>query len=105
MSRCDYQRRVCEIYAKGVRVALHPRSSIRYGFTTDPSHMPASHRAHLEWSPSRIINWAKNTGPITGALVEGVLERRLHPEQGYRSCLSHHESCKDVLTRASRGSL
>ena len=94
-----------QIFAKGVRVALHPRSSVRYGFTTDPSHMPASHRAHLEWSPSRIINWAKTTGPMTGALVEGVLERRPHPEQGYRSCLSHYESCKDVLIRASRGSL
>jgi hypothetical protein len=49
--------------------------------------MPASHRAHLEWSPSRIINWAKTTDPMTGALVEGVFERRPHPEQGYRSCL------------------
>ena len=24
---------------------------------------------------------------MTGSLVEGVLERRPHPEQGYRSCL------------------
>jgi len=49
--------------------------------------MSASHRSHLEWSPSRIINWAKTTGPRTGSLVAGILECRPHLEQGYRSCL------------------
>ncbi len=75
------------IFANGVQVAIHPRSSVRYGFSTDPNHLPAAHRAHQEWSPSRIINWANTTGPMTAALVAGILERHPHPEQGYRSCL------------------
>ncbi len=33
---------------------------------------------------------------MTGSLVEGVLERRPHPEQGYRSCLSHYALGKDA---------
>jgi transposase len=55
--------------------------------TTVAEHMPAAHRAHLEWSPSRIINWAGSIGPQTRALAEAILADRPHPEQGYRSCL------------------
>jgi hypothetical protein len=49
--------------------------------------MPRSHRAHAEWTPSRLIGWAEQTGAATGRLVAGILERRPHPEQGYRGCL------------------
>ena len=35
----------------------------------------------------RLIAWAEQTGPATGRLVGGILERRPHPEQGYRACL------------------
>lgn len=76
-----------EIHHRGVRVAVHPRSSIPGSFTTDPTHMPASHRAHTEWSPSRIVAWAERTGPRTAELASVILSSRPHPEQGYRSCL------------------
>jgi transposase len=49
--------------------------------------MPSSHRAHSEWSPSRLIRWAEKIGPATGHVVAGILESRPHPEQGYRVCL------------------
>ena len=49
--------------------------------------MPAAHRAHSEWTPSRLIAWGRKTGPHTAALIEQLLESRPHPEQGYRSCL------------------
>jgi transposase len=49
--------------------------------------MPHAHRAHLEWSPSRLIRWGATVGPHTAALVEQILASRPHPEQGYRSCL------------------
>jgi transposase len=76
-----------EAFFRGRRVASHPRSGRPYAFTTDPAHMPAAHRAHLEWTPGRILRWAQALGPKTAALVEGVLSARPHPEQGYRSCL------------------
>jgi hypothetical protein len=34
-----------------------------------------------------MIRWAETVGPDTGKLVKTILERRPHPEQGYRSCL------------------
>jgi len=57
------------------------------GFTTIPEHMPHAHRAHLEWSPWRLIRWGASVGPQTAALVEQIFASRPHPEQGYRSCV------------------
>jgi transposase len=68
-------------------VAAHPRSFVRFGYTTDPSHMPKAHRRYLEWTPERIVSWATKTGPATAALVERVMAERPHPEQGFRSCV------------------
>ena len=76
-----------EVFIRGRRVASHLRSAKAGRHTTEPSHMPESHRRHLEWSPGRIVRWASQTGPATGALVAAILESRPHPEQGYRSCL------------------
>ncbi len=77
---------VVEVFHNGRRVASHLYGHSP-GYSTDPAHMPESHRRHLEWTPSRIIAWAEKAGPQTGKLVEEVLARRPHPEQGYRSCL------------------
>src|SRR5437899_12751548 len=49
--------------------------------------MPKAHQRHLEWTPSRLIDWARTIGPQTAALVEEILADRPHAEQGYRSCL------------------
>jgi transposase len=81
-----YSASVVEIYRKDHRVASHIR---RYDHqpSTLPEHMPSSHRAHAEWTPSRLIHWAEKIGPATGRFVAGILKSRPHPEQGYRACL------------------
>lgn len=76
-----------EVVFKGQRVASHLRNKGKGQFATKPEHMPRSHRAHLEWTPSRLIHWANKTGPATGRLVWEILKRRPHPEQGFRACL------------------
>ena len=55
--------------------------------STQPEHMPHAHRAHAEWTPSRLIAWAAKTGPATAQVVTDILATRPHPEQGYRACL------------------
>ena len=55
--------RTVEILHLGKRVAAHPRNHTRGCFTTDPEHRPKSHRAHLEWTPTRLINWGHSIGP------------------------------------------
>jgi transposase len=49
--------------------------------------MPASHRAHREWTPQRLIAWGERIGAATAAVVRWQMEHRPHPEQGYRACL------------------
>jgi transposase len=76
-----------EAFHKGRRVASHLRSRQRGGCTTDPAHRPDSHRRYAEWTPSRLIRWAEKIGPNAAAVVEEILRRRPHPEQGFRSSL------------------
>ena len=80
-------RTTVEIFFKSKRVTSHQRLHGRGRHATKAEHMPASHRAHLEWSPSRLISWAGKTGPATADVVTKILESRPHPEQGYRACL------------------
>ncbi|ABF87668.1 transposase, IS21 family [Myxococcus xanthus DK 1622] len=75
-----------EVFLGGRRVASHVRKHAK-GYTTLKEHMPASHRAHAEWTPTRLLTWAEKTGPSTAALVQGLMERKPHPEQGFRGAL------------------
>jgi len=76
-----------ECFAAHQRVACHALSHKRGFHTTIPEHMPASHRAHLEWTPGKLIDWGRHIGVSTAAVVTWQLEHRPHPEQGYRACL------------------
>jgi transposase len=76
-----------ECLLNGQRVAVHPRSDRKGGHSTITEHMPKSHRAHLEWTPGRFLNWAVSIGPSTRDLVQSLLTNRPHPEMGFRSCL------------------
>ena len=81
-----YTTHTVEIFHRDKRVASHRRRYDRQP-STAVEHMPSAHRAHAEWSPSRLIRWAEKVGPATGQLVSRILESRPHPEQGYRACL------------------
>jgi transposase len=76
-----------EIFHKGQRVASHVRGRGREQAFTQREHRPKSHQAHLEWTPSRMVNWAEQIGPHTAKLFEQILAEKPHPEMGYRSCL------------------
>jgi transposase len=76
-----------ELLLRGSRVAAHARSDRRGGFTTVEAHMPAAHRAHLQWTPQRLIEWGRRIGLACGELIERLLATYKHPEHGYRSCL------------------
>lgn len=84
---CRATHHTVELFLKGKRITSHVRSFVKYEYSTHPEHRPASHRAHLEWTPSRLINWGKTIGPHTAAVVEHVIRSKPHPEQGYRSAL------------------
>lgn len=76
-----------ECFLNSQRVALHPRSDRKAGHSTITEHMPKSHRANLQWTPARFLQWALEIGPHTRDLVQQLLANRPHPEMGFRSCL------------------
>jgi transposase len=76
-----------EIFHHGTRVASHVRSHEKFKHTTVMAHMPTAHQKHAEWTPTRILGWARTVGPMTENLVQAILTERRHPEHGYRSCL------------------
>jgi len=90
------------------RVAVHVYSALKGRFTTLPEHMPASHRAHLEWTPGKLLAWGQRIGVACAAVVRWQMEHRPHPEQGYRACLGlqslarrfGHERLEAACTRA-----
>jgi transposase len=73
-----------KILHKGQRVVSHLRARGHGQTVTNPEHRPKSHQAHLEWTPSRLVNWAGTVGPHTARLVERILEDKPHPEMGHR---------------------
>jgi len=75
-----------EVFYNSKRCASHVRSFEYGGTTTDPAHMPASHRKYAEESDASFEEWAAEVGPHTLALVRAILIERPHPEHGLRSC-------------------
>jgi IstB-like ATP binding protein len=63
-----------EILHKGQRVASHLRARGHENAITIAEHRPKSHQAHLEWTPSRLVNWAQTIGPNMAPFTE--TERR-----------------------------
>ncbi|MFW6244581.1 MAG: IS21 family transposase [Fibrobacterota bacterium] len=82
-----YTRRIVEIFHQGRRIASHPRCHRPYRHTTQYEHMPKAHQEVVGWTPEKFTNWAGMIGPATLRMIEAILSSRLHPQQGFRSCL------------------
>jgi transposase len=83
--------RTLEVFFRGRRIASHPRLWIKGKPSTLKEHMPSHHQQYrdkfLEWTPERLISWAAKIGPATAQAVQTILNRKQHPEQGFRACL------------------
>jgi transposase len=75
-----------EIFRGGKRETSHERSSVKHGYTTKAEHMPKGHREYAEWTPERLLGWAKTVGPMTAAVCEEIMLSRPHPQQGFKAC-------------------
>lgn len=63
-----------EIYFKGSRMATHRRiSKILHDSVVCPEHMPATHRAYLNYNADSFRAWATTAGPTTGQVASSFL--------------------------------
>ena len=93
-----------EVFRGGKREASHGRRYEKNGYSTKVEHMPKGHREYAEWTPPRLIAWAKTVGPMTAAVVEAIMADRPHPQQGFNACLGvmrlRHRYTPERLERA-----
>ena len=77
-----------QVFYKGKPVTSHPRKWQEVGgFTTKPEHMPERHRKQQQWTPGRLLSWAKDLGSEVQRFTQKLLDSKQHPEQAYRTCL------------------
>jgi len=77
---------IVSIYYKGERVASHAKITMQGRHNTIVEHMPIKHQKYHGWTSDRFLNWANEIGPSTCEIINGLLQKRMHPEQAYRSC-------------------
>ena len=75
-----------EIYFHNQRITSHARKYYP-GMTTVAAHMPKRHEKHQQWTPGRLMNWAKELGDEVLLWVQTLLKKKQHEEQAYRVCL------------------
>lgn len=78
---------VVECLHRSRRVAAHRYSRDVGAATTLREHMPRAHREYLDWTPQRLVGWARDSGPHVGEAVEHILSSKPHPYQGFHSAL------------------
>jgi transposase len=76
-----------EILRRGVRIESYARSYARGKYTTLKHHMPRAHIDQVDWTPERLTDWARKTGPQTAALLAAIMASKAHPQQGFKACL------------------
>ena len=75
------------VVCDGERIAMHRRlHGPRGSYSTNPEHMPDSHRDFVEWDGDRFRSWAREIGPSCEEVVDAILKSRKIEQQSYRSC-------------------
>jgi transposase len=86
-----YDENLVEIFLSNLqRIAIHPRDTRRYGYSTLPEHRPEAHRSYLEqrgWCQDDFIEMAAIIGENTVAIIKSILTSRFFIEQTYDSCI------------------
>jgi transposase len=76
-----------QVYLDGERVASHAQSPEDFRYSTLEVHMPPAHRFWKGLNPDKLVTSASDVGEAMAALIQKVLSRKKHPEQGYRAAL------------------
>jgi hypothetical protein len=92
---CRATQHTIELIYQGKRIASHVRSFVKYAYSTIPEHRPASHRAHLEWTPSRLIEWGKSIVLLCHKLV-GLLSFAQHGQRSRRWAIARANRYRSV---------
>ena len=82
-----YSKTEIEIFYQYERIAHHQRMRSPYNYSTLEEHLASTHKFLSDWRPEKFIAWAENIGQEVKELIFHILEKKQHPEQGYKSCI------------------
>lgn len=85
-----YDTNLVEIFQGHNRVAQHKRGTRRFGYTTNPDHMPDAHKSYLEqrgWNKEYLLGQAAKIGPHTTRYLELLINARAVKEHAYTACI------------------
>ena len=85
-----------EIFYNYERIAIHDRFMAPYQYTTEKDHLASTHRFVSDWTPERFISWAEGIHQDVKLYILKILDRKQHPEQGYKSCVGILSFAKKV---------
>lgn len=81
-----YTHKQVSIYAKHKLVAEHIRNRKKHAYTSVEDHLPSKYRDYKDRSPAYYRQRASKYHKELEELIDGVLLRKLVPEQNYKSC-------------------
>ena len=73
-----------EFFHQNRHVAIHVRSFVKGGTTTENNHRPVSHQAYAAQSKAHFICWAEQIGPNALAVVMAQFDNK--PEYSIKGC-------------------
>ncbi len=76
-----------EIIYDNKKLCVHKVSNREYSYTTTPEHMPDDHQFVRGWSSEYFLAQAKEIGPSVVKVIDLVMKRTGHAEQGFRSAM------------------
>ncbi len=85
-----YDLNTVEVFIELKRIAIHPRSQRRNGYSTIAEHMPANHLHYLQtqgWDAEYFLDIASKIGVNSVEVFKRVLESKIFVEQTYKACL------------------
>jgi hypothetical protein len=85
-----YDQTTIEVYINLERIAIHPRSPRRNGYSTHAEHMPANHLNYLQtkgWDADYFLGLASKIGVNSLEVFKRVLQSKDFVEQTYKACI------------------
>lgn len=83
----SYSSHLVEIFHDNIRIAMHIRDLRPDEYSVDPTYRPPNHQFYADWNADRFLKWAEKIGPEAREVVENVMKRKAHPEQGFNICM------------------
>ena len=81
-----YSKSKIDIYFNYELIASHQRIKSPHNYTTDKAHMATFNLHIADWNPARFLEEAEKIHKDVELYIKEVLLKKVHPEQGYKSC-------------------